>query len=87
MPIMGEMNTENILSFQAIPLFPRAIYSLNVKKVLVFLFCFFKGVGTVDEKWILYNNVECKISYDKQKELSLTVPKTGLHPMRLILCI
>ena len=40
-----------------------------------------------DEKWILYNKVEQKRSWDKQNEPPPTTPKAGLHPKKVMLCI
>ena len=42
---------------------------------------------TGDEKWILYNNVERKRSWDKRNEPPPTTPKAGHHPKKVMLCI
>ena len=41
-----------------------------------------------DEKWILYNNVECKRLWDKLKEAPPTTPKANLPPKKvMMLCL
>ena len=40
-----------------------------------------------DEKWILYNNVEWKRSWGERNELPPTIPKPGLYPKKVMLCI
>jgi len=42
---------------------------------------------TGDEKWIIYNNVERKRSWRKQNEPPLAIPKIGLHPKKVMLCV
>ena len=42
---------------------------------------------TGNEKWILYNNVEWKRSWDKRNEPPPTTMKAGLHPKKAMLCI
>ncbi|XP_066867270.1 constitutive coactivator of peroxisome proliferator-activated receptor gamma isoform X4 [Kogia breviceps] len=44
-------------------------------------------IVTGDEKWLLYNNVERKRSWGKRNELPPTMPKAGLHPKKVMLCI
>ena len=48
---------------------------------------FLKQIVTGDEKWILYNNVEWKRSWSKRNEPPPTIPKAGLHPKKVMLCI
>ncbi|XP_011062195.1 PREDICTED: histone-lysine N-methyltransferase SETMAR-like [Acromyrmex echinatior] len=48
---------------------------------------FLKQVVTGDEKWIIYNNVERKKSWEKRNEPPLATPKTGLHPKKVMLCV
>ncbi|XP_018055291.1 PREDICTED: histone-lysine N-methyltransferase SETMAR-like [Atta colombica] len=50
---------------------------------------FLKQVVMRDEKWIIYNNVERKRSWRKRNEppLALTIPKAGLHPKKVMLCV
>ena len=45
---------------------------------------FFKLIVTGDEKWILYNNVEWKRSWDKPSEPPPTTPKAGFHPKKVM---
>ena len=40
-----------------------------------------------NEKWILFNNVEWKRSWDKWNEPPSATPKAGLHPKKVMLCI
>jgi len=42
---------------------------------------------TGDEKWIIYNNVERKRSWEKRNEPPLVTPKAGLHPKKIMLCV
>ena len=44
-----------------------------------------KQIVTGDEKWILYNNVEWKRSWDKPSEPPPTTPKAGFHPKKVML--
>lgn len=55
----------------------------NVMKVFRFL----KQIVTGNEKWILFNNVERKRSWDKRNEPPPATPKASLHPKRVMLCI
>ena len=48
---------------------------------------FLKQIVMGNEKWILYNNVDWKLTGDKQNEPAPTTSKTGLHPKKVILCI
>ncbi|XP_018046256.1 PREDICTED: histone-lysine N-methyltransferase SETMAR-like [Atta colombica] len=48
---------------------------------------FLKQVVTGDEKWIIYNNVERKRSRGKRNESPLAIPKAGLHPKKVMLCV
>ena len=48
---------------------------------------FLKQIVSVDEKWILYNNVEGKRLWGMRNELPPTTPKAGLHPKKMMLCI
>ena len=45
---------------------------------------FLKQIVMVDEKWILYNNVEWKRSWGKRNEPPPTTPKAGLHPKKVM---
>ena len=47
---------------------------------------FLKQIAMGDEKWILYNNVERKRLWGKQKEPPVTTPKASLHPKKVMLC-
>ncbi|XP_070155184.1 histone-lysine N-methyltransferase SETMAR-like [Polyergus mexicanus] len=42
---------------------------------------------TGDEKWILYKNVQRKRTWKTATEGAEPVAKTGLHPMKVLLCI
>ena len=57
--------------------------SLLKHKEVPFLKQFVMG----DEKRILYNNVEEKISWNKQNEPPSTTPKASLHPKKVKLCM
>jgi len=46
-----------------------------------------KQVVTRNEKWIIYNNVERKRSWGKRNEPPLAIPKAGLHPKKVMLCV
>ena len=48
---------------------------------------FLKKIVMGDEKWILYNNVDCKRLWDKLQEPLPTTPKANLHPKKVLLCI
>ena len=48
---------------------------------------FLKQTVIADEKWILYNHVEWKRWWGKQKEPPSTTPKASLHPKKVMLCI
>ena len=48
---------------------------------------FLKHVVTGDDNWILYNNVELKILWGKQNELSLSTPKASLHSKKVMMCL
>uniref|UniRef100_A0AC11CZU8 Uncharacterized protein n=5 Tax=Ovis aries TaxID=9940 RepID=A0AC11CZU8_SHEEP len=48
---------------------------------------FLKQIVTGNEKWILFNNVERKRSWDKRNEPPPATPKASLHPKRVMLCI
>ena len=48
---------------------------------------FLKQIVAGDEKWILYNNVEWTRWWGKRNEPPLTIPKAGLHPKKVMLCI
>ena len=41
---------------------------------------FLKHIITGDEKWIIYNNVECKKSWSKRVQPPSTTSKAGLYP-------
>ena len=47
---------------------------------------FLKQIVTGNEKWVLYNNVEWKRSWDKRNEPPPTTPKASLHPKK-VTCI
>ena len=57
--------------------------SLLKHKEVPFLKQFVMG----DEKRILFNNVEEKISWNKQNEPPSTTPKASLHPKKVKLCM
>jgi len=42
---------------------------------------------TGDEKWIIYNNVERKKSWEKRNEPPLATLKAGFHPKKVVFCI
>lgn len=46
-----------------------------------------KRLITGDEKWIVYNNVIRKRSWYHRGDTPKTVPKAGLHPVKVMLCI
>ena len=46
---------------------------------------FFKQVVKGDKKWIIYNNVERKRSWEKRNIPPLASPKAGLHPKEAML--
>ena len=48
---------------------------------------FLKQIVTVNEKWILCNNVEQKRWWGKRNEPPPTTPKAGLDPKKVMLCI
>ena len=48
---------------------------------------FLKQIVTGDKNWILYNNVEWKRSWGKRNETPPTMPKAGLQPKKVMLCI
>ena len=48
---------------------------------------FLKLIVMGNEKWILYGNVEWKISPGKQNDPPPTTPKADLHPKKVMLCI
>jgi len=48
---------------------------------------FLKQVVTGDKKWIIYNNIERKRSWGKRNEPPLVIPKAGLHPKKVMLCV
>lgn len=48
---------------------------------------FLERVVTGDEKWVLYNNPSRKRSWVDALEPALPIPKPGLHPKKVLLCI
>lgn len=48
---------------------------------------FLERIVTGDEKWVLYNNIQRKRQWLSRKEKPLPVPKDGLHPKKIMLCL
>ena len=48
---------------------------------------FLDQLVTGDEKWVLYNNVQCKRTWKQVGEHGDTMAKTSLHPMKVMLCV
>jgi len=48
---------------------------------------FFKRMITGDEKWIVYNNVQRKRSWEKKDKLPQTTLKQNIHAKKVMLCI
>ena len=48
---------------------------------------FLKQVVMGGGKWIIYSNVERERSCGKRNDQPLDIPKAGLHPMKVLLCL
>ena len=48
---------------------------------------FLKQIVTGNEKWILFNNMEWKRSWDKRNEPPSATPKASLHSKKVMLCV